>query len=207
MTESEVVEYIESKFERSKDVRKFDDLTLSDYIQLARRPEAWKVLESVFGISDDTFGVMLEGVRKTRNKLMHFRPDIAAIERDQLRFCAEWFKNHPPVVQEDVPAGATKVVEQPGIGESTQVPEVSLPEYIEDSVIEDDGSLTEEDAVDGMLPGSPHISLGSQEDRRELLSLSQRWKALSVRRCQRQHASIALGGQTMRRRTGSPSRG
>ncbi|HEV2734376.1 MAG TPA: DUF4268 domain-containing protein, partial [Longimicrobiaceae bacterium] len=117
------------------------------YIQLARRTEAWKVLEPEFGISDDAFGVMLEGVRKTRNKLMHFRPDITPIERDHLRFCAEWFKNHPPVVQEDEPAGATEVVEQPRIGEPTQT-ETSVAEYIEDSEVEDDGSLAEGGAVD-----------------------------------------------------------
>ncbi|HEU0077447.1 MAG TPA: DUF4268 domain-containing protein [Longimicrobiaceae bacterium] len=148
VTESEVVEYIESKFERSKDERKFDDLSLSDYIQLARGLEAWRVLGPVFGISDNAFGVMLEGVRKTRNKLMHFRPDITAIERDQLRFCAEWFKNHPPLVQEDEGAGSTELVEQSRIGEPTQEQDPGVTEYIEDSAVEDDGNLAEGGAVD-----------------------------------------------------------
>lgn len=147
LTESDVVEYIDSKFERSKDERKFDDLNLSDYVQLARRPEAWTVLGPVFGISDDAFRVMLDGVRKTRNKLMHFRPDITMIERDHLRFCAEWFKNHPPLVQEDEPSGPTQVVEQPGTGESAQPQEAGITDYIEDSA-EGGGSLTEGSAVD-----------------------------------------------------------
>jgi CBS domain-containing protein len=90
-------EVVDKPFAVTRGDKKFDDLTLNEYIQLARCSEAWAVLGPHFGVSDKAFLEMLEGVRKTRNKLMHFRPDVSGIERDQLRFCAEWFKNHPPL--------------------------------------------------------------------------------------------------------------
>lgn len=96
----DIQEVVEKPFGSRSD-RKFDDLTLNEYIQLARSNEAWAVLGPYFGISETAFWEMLEGVRKTRNKLMHFRPDITTVERDHLRFCAEWFKNHPPITVED----------------------------------------------------------------------------------------------------------
>ena len=98
VTDEEVAECIDQRFATGKEGRQFDDLNLSDYIQLARRSEAWATLGPIFGVSSKAFCELLEGVRKTRNKLMHFRPDIDAFERDRLRFCAEWFKNHPPLL-------------------------------------------------------------------------------------------------------------
>jgi CBS domain-containing protein len=146
VTEEEVVEYVDAKFDSATGERRFDDLSLSDYIQLALRSEAWVVLGPVFGVPGEAFREMLEGVRKTRNKLMHFRPDITAVERDQLRFCAEWFKNHPPVVLVDEPdpaAGGTLEPDQPApSGEA----EADPTEYIEDSV-QDDAGDSAQDAV------------------------------------------------------------
>src|ERR1043166_914199 len=99
--EADVREVVDKPFAGTKGNRKFDDLTLNEYIQLARKEEAWKVLGPQFVISDKAFLEMLEGVRKTRNKLMHFRPDITPVERDNLRFCAQWFKNYPPLTPEE----------------------------------------------------------------------------------------------------------
>jgi CBS domain-containing protein len=101
VAEADVREIVDKPFAGTKGGRKFDDLTLNEYIQLARKEEAWKVLGPQFGISDKAFLEMLEGVRKTRNKLMHFRPDITPVERDNLRFCAQWFKNYPPLTLEE----------------------------------------------------------------------------------------------------------
>jgi len=100
VTDTEIDEVVNKPFDGTKSDRKFDDLTLNEYIQLARKEEAWATLGSHFGVSDKAFLEMLEGVRKTRNKLMHFRPDVTPVERDHLRFCAEWFKNHPPLTFE-----------------------------------------------------------------------------------------------------------
>jgi hypothetical protein len=97
-SEQEITDVVERPFKSRSAERTFEELSLYDYIELACRPEAWVKLEPVFGIPKDAFRAMLEGVRKTRNKLMHFRADIDAIERDRLRFCAGWFKYHPPVL-------------------------------------------------------------------------------------------------------------
>jgi CBS domain-containing protein len=101
VVDADIREVVDKPFAGTKGDRKFDDLTLNEYIQLARKEAAWKVLGPQFGISDKAFLEMLEGVRKTRNKLMHFRPDITPVERDNLRFCAQWFKNYPPLTSEE----------------------------------------------------------------------------------------------------------
>ena len=101
VVDADIRETVDKPFAATKGDRKFDDLTLNEYIQLARKEAAWKVLGLQFGISDKAFLEMLEGVRKTRNKLMHFRPDITPVERDNLRFCAQWFKNYPPLTSEE----------------------------------------------------------------------------------------------------------
>src|SRR6185436_6110181 len=70
--ESDLHAVIEKPFSKITSDRTFDDLTLNEYIQLARNDEAWKILGPHFGVSDLAFLEMLEGVRRTRNKLMHF---------------------------------------------------------------------------------------------------------------------------------------
>ncbi len=108
ITETDIHTVVGKAFAITNSERTFDDLTLNEYIQLARKDEAWKTLGPIFSIPDQAFLQMLEGVRKTRNKLMHFRPDITTDERDHLRFCAEWFKNHPPATEVDVTAQVTE---------------------------------------------------------------------------------------------------
>jgi CBS domain-containing protein len=148
VTEEEVVEYIDAKFEAGAGERRFDDLTLNEYIQLALRSDAWAVLGPVFGIPSEAFRAMLEGVRKTRNKLMHFRPDITPAERSDLRFCAEWFKNHPPLLQADEPTreagGATQLEEPaPAVGA-----DADPTAYVEDAVVDEAGGSSDEAVLD-----------------------------------------------------------
>lgn len=136
INDADVAATIDTSFSKKKSLRRFDDLALNEYIQLARRKEGWAVLGPAFGISDAAFLQMLEGVRDTRNKLMHFRPNIEKMERDRLRFCAEWFKNHPPVTAET----EASIVEEPGpvqphTDASTSRGE-GTPEYIEDAAAE-----------------------------------------------------------------------
>jgi CBS domain-containing protein len=136
VTESDLAEYVDRPFLGSRGERQFDDLNLSDYIQLARRPDAWRTLSPVFGIPERAFLEMLEGVRKTRNKLMHFRPDIDASERKRLRFCADWFKNHPPLPTDDQATDASSGEETPE-GENRENGSPNTIEYVEDSLISD----------------------------------------------------------------------
>lgn len=143
-TDPLVAEYVDSKFERSLRERCFDKLTLYDYIELALQEEAWAVLSAAYNVQPAAFRTMLDGVRGTRNKLMHFDPGISAAERDQLRFCAAWFKNRPPV------AAADEATEVPVITESAVAgePERDAEGYTGESVPAADGAH-------GIGPGAP----------------------------------------------------
>lgn len=124
--------------------RTFDDLTLNEYIQLARQKVAWQVLGIHFGISDKAFLEMLDGVRSTRNKLMHFRPDVTSVERDHLRFCADWFKNQPPL-------SAEEGVDVPSLQESKRDPlthEQDLTEIAEDRAPLEMVSTAEDESIE-----------------------------------------------------------
>jgi CBS domain-containing protein len=116
--DTDLAEVVDGPFTRAKKPRTFDDLTLSDYISLARRPEAWAVLGPTLGVPEDAFRRMMEGLRETRNKLMHFRPDIGPLDRQRLRFCAGWFKTHQPLqpagdVSEPHPVAPTPAEDTP----------------------------------------------------------------------------------------------
>ncbi len=207
ITEVDVVEYIDSRFERSGAQRQFDELTLGEYIQLARRTEAWKALEPVFGISTDAFRVMLEGIRKTRNKLMHFRPDITAIERDQLRFCAEWFKNHPPVVQVDEPEVAAEMAERSGATRPMQGQDAGVAEYIEDSVPDDDAIHDEVSAVDEKYaPLAAYLSNLARGQERVALSFAEVEGKIEAP-LPSAARDTARGGRTTQRLTRTPTSG
>lgn len=94
--QSTIDSIVDKHFPTDKEKRYFDDLTLAEYIQLAMQEKAWKKIKSVFRVPREAWFEMMESVRETRNKLVHFRGDISSIERDQLRFCADWYKSHQP---------------------------------------------------------------------------------------------------------------
>ncbi len=57
------------------------DLGLNEYVSLSPIPPE---------------RLLFEGVRSTRNHLAHFRNDLSAMERSQLRFCWNWLQKHQP---------------------------------------------------------------------------------------------------------------
>jgi hypothetical protein len=55
---------------------------------------------------------MLEGVRKTRNQLAHFKEDdITALQRDQLHVCADWLADHDKDAKDAFSKSADKIRE------------------------------------------------------------------------------------------------
>lgn len=75
----------------------FSDLSLSEYIQMLVHGERWDShFRELFGTEREGIKHMLERVRKTRNSLMHFHGEIDAMQRNHLRFCADWFSRHTP---------------------------------------------------------------------------------------------------------------
>jgi CBS domain-containing protein len=82
--------FIQKDIQPNKGPRAFEELTLNDYIILLTDRFAWPILEPTLKIKRDALVELLQKIRKTRNDIAHFRGDISARERDDLRFCAEW---------------------------------------------------------------------------------------------------------------------
>lgn len=66
----------------------FDELSLSEYIQLLLHKSKWPPFNSVFQLKIEALRSLLNGVRETRNALAHFHGEISLVEREQLHFCA-----------------------------------------------------------------------------------------------------------------------
>ncbi|MAT43667.1 MAG: hypothetical protein CL609_15120 [Anaerolineaceae bacterium] len=72
----------------------FEELTLSDYINLFLYHKTWNVLEPVFNKSNRFLRNLLDSVRKTRNDLAHFRNEITIEQQDKLIHCSAWLSDH-----------------------------------------------------------------------------------------------------------------
>ena len=91
--------------------KKLSDLTLYQYTELLLHKSIWSDYKANFGIEDKAIRHLLDGVRDTRNALAHFRSEVRKAQRDQLRFCLQWFEQHPANLSErdtttDVPEQA-----------------------------------------------------------------------------------------------------
>jgi CBS domain-containing protein len=109
INDEQIQALVDKQFPVEKKDRTFYDLTLAEYIQLART--SWAQLEPAFRLGVTSWTKMLEDVRITRNKLAHFRGDISPVERHRLRFCADWFKTHQPIIKEPKDAEPLTVVD------------------------------------------------------------------------------------------------
>lgn len=109
------------------DQKRFEKLTLHDYINVLLMPDTWPFVEPILGVQRDFARALLTGVRDTRNALAHFRADdITPEQRDQLRFGAEWLthrqQEYQAKVQEQklkllnaqIERGEIKIVPVPG---------------------------------------------------------------------------------------------
>jgi CBS domain-containing protein len=76
-------------------VRSFEELSLSEFVELLLHPSQWALYQPFFDLAREDLRTLLEGVRDTRNMLAHFRGEISPSQRDQLRFCANWLAQHP----------------------------------------------------------------------------------------------------------------
>ena len=79
-----------TEYKKTDKALNLDDLTLSDYINLLLYKTTWPFLQSVFSVKREFVMQLLQGVRKIRNELAHFRGDITAVQRDRLKFASEW---------------------------------------------------------------------------------------------------------------------
>jgi hypothetical protein len=75
--------------------KEFDDLTLYEYTELLLHKNHWERFGPFFDLEPSALRNLLSAIRETRNDLAHFRGEISATQRDQLRFCADWLAQHP----------------------------------------------------------------------------------------------------------------
>lgn len=68
----------------------FGDLTLYEYTELLVHKDRWKSYAQFFNFGREAVKKVLDNVRRTRNVLAHFKNEVSAEQRDQLRFCADW---------------------------------------------------------------------------------------------------------------------
>jgi len=81
----------------------FNDLTLYEFTQLLLQESRWDRYAETFHGDRESVRNALDSVRQTRNDLFHFRGELTATQRAQLRFCRSWLgRQHlaPPAVTE-----------------------------------------------------------------------------------------------------------
>lgn len=78
--------------------REFENLSLSDYITLLLDRQRWPRFADIFSLERDALSTLLHRVRETRNALAHFRGEITAEQREQLRFSASWLAQYQDIV-------------------------------------------------------------------------------------------------------------
>ncbi|HJS18834.1 MAG TPA: hypothetical protein VJ785_08795 [Anaerolineales bacterium] len=77
----------------SRKPKSFDDLTLGDYINLLMSKDVWNFCTSILDFEKSSLSELLEKVRQVRNDLAHFRKEISARSRDELKYCANWLRS------------------------------------------------------------------------------------------------------------------
>lgn len=79
-------EHLEDKVEP----KQFDQLDLSEYIELFLNKERWPTFANVVKLDHGPIRKLLGDLRSTRNDLAHFRWPITSQKREQLRFAGDW---------------------------------------------------------------------------------------------------------------------
>ncbi len=74
----------------SKKQKTFEDLTLGDYINLLMSKDVWNFCAPILDFEKKPLYDLLEKIRHTRNDLAHFRNEISASNRRELKYFASW---------------------------------------------------------------------------------------------------------------------
>jgi len=81
---------VRNEQDNNKKQKKFNDLTLNEYISLIVAKITWDFFDPILTIQREGLVELLTKIRNTRNNLAHFRGEISPRERDELRYCADW---------------------------------------------------------------------------------------------------------------------
>lgn len=87
-------------------VKKFSELTLSEYITLLLHKDRWHLYEPIFALEQEAIRNLLDEVRDIRNQIMHFGGDLDARQTSVLRFCSQWLDGHQLAVEEALFSGS-----------------------------------------------------------------------------------------------------
>ena len=113
----------------------FDELTLSQYIDLFTSKIRWDSYKNAFQLDRDAIIRLLDDVRKIRNKLMHFRDEISINERTVLRYCKEWLERHRSQVEaifplKEVESSAQQPIDIVEVTLSSSLPTTTVSEFV-----------------------------------------------------------------------------
>lgn len=78
--------------------KQFDRLSLDEFISLLLHDASWQQYESKMQLDRNAVRQLLSSVRESRNQLAHFRGELSAAQRAQLRFCSNWLQQHQTVM-------------------------------------------------------------------------------------------------------------
>ena len=139
----------------------FDELSLSQYIDLFTNKSRWDSYKKAFTLEREAIITLLHEVRKIRNKLMHFRDEISINERNLLRFCKDWLVRYRSKVEVNFPLKNVEsdTYQNIGIVEvplSNSLQATTVAEFVNQQAISSTGQMQsipmEIQPIDEMLP-------------------------------------------------------
>jgi hypothetical protein len=141
--------------------RTFDKLTFVDYIHLLINKDTWDFFAPILMITRDDLLELLEGVRATRNELVHFRGKLSAGNRDQLRYCANWLKGRFKEIESERFGFGPK--KPPSRGESKSARKIVREKPMEYSTTQasqtESGNTLRYDRLTGWLAGQSKLKV------------------------------------------------
>lgn len=125
--------------------KQFEQLTLSEFIELLLHDTAWAYYGQSIKLEPNVVRKLLANVRETRNQLAHFRGEVSTTQRVQLRFCWNWLQQHQPSFLADWPlpvtstAATTPVIRESRVIYQTEVPVQTNTTVYQDELNENEG--------------------------------------------------------------------
>lgn len=89
---------LDTHYDETRGVRAFSDLTFYEYMELLLSEELWHRYRDAFKLDRAAVRTLLDSVRVIRNALAHFHGEILPIERERLRFCANWLAQYQDAI-------------------------------------------------------------------------------------------------------------
>ena len=96
---------IEQHYKEPDAPKTFDDLNLSQYVDLLLDSDTWPKYAGAFKLERGAVRKLMDKVRNTRNALAHFRGEITSAQREGLHFCADWLNRYQDAISAQFKSG------------------------------------------------------------------------------------------------------